>query len=210
MRHACWLHGSEPRGILGKKQGIGAPESYRGGASQTKICPSAWPRASGRLTNQDRRGKARHTPHSSSSPLLLVASRKNQPPEASSLAPTPAAPPLSLRVLTRYQVSTVRTKRNRAVTPLVGRVRERHDEQRPKGWRQERSLEERATSQADNHATRAREGGRKIGMRDAVCRGLPSAAVPLALRMWIPNHPAFLFPWMKWSEVKRSTQLPFL
>jgi hypothetical protein len=23
MRHACWLHGSEPRGILGKKQGIG-------------------------------------------------------------------------------------------------------------------------------------------------------------------------------------------
>jgi len=54
MRHACRRHGSKPRRIVarGNKESVLGAESYRGGAPKTKICPSAWPVASGRPTNQ--------------------------------------------------------------------------------------------------------------------------------------------------------------
>jgi hypothetical protein len=184
----------------------GAPNPTAAARPRTKICPSAWPVASGRPTNQDKRGKARHTPHSSPSPppSSSFPQRKNH------LAQTKQArsPPRPPRLLTRYQVSTARTKRNRAVTLLGGRVRERHDKQRPK---ERRGLWRRGqpASQPAHHGSEREED------RDAVCRGLPSAAVPLALQFWIPNHPAFsllFFSWAKWSrlssQVKRSTQLP--
>jgi hypothetical protein len=78
MRHACWLHGSEPRGYLGKKQGMEAPGILpRRRVRDQDLCVGL--DCSERETNQpappDRRGKARHTPNSSSSPLLLVVSR---------------------------------------------------------------------------------------------------------------------------------------
>lgn len=114
-------------------------------------------------------------------PLLLVASRpqrttsrKQSKASSLSLAPTPAAPRL---FLTLYQVSTARTtKRNRAVTLLAGRVRDRHDEQQPNWmgktgdwgglWRWRRGQ----TSQPATRRERAseRERKRRIGMPFAV------------------------------------------
>ena len=73
----------------GNKESVLRAESYRGGAPRTKICPSSWPVASGRPTNQPGQAKRGNTKQSNKakaqSTLLLVP-----PPPSSSF---PQAPP---------------------------------------------------------------------------------------------------------------------
>jgi hypothetical protein len=170
MRHACWLHGSEPRGYLGKKQGIEAPGILpRRRVRDRDLCVGL--DCSERETNQpappDRRGKARHTPHSSSSPP--PSSSFAQPRRKQALSPRP---PRLLSTAIKYQ-PPVRSE--------TGAVNSRR-------W-----TRTGAPRRAKAKGGGDRRGEVSGGRRGQLASRLPSAAVPLALRFWIPDHAAF-FP----------------
>jgi len=135
MRHACSRHGSKPRRIVAREQGIGPPSRIlprRRAQDQdlSVVLARSEREAKQSEATQSKATRPRRSPHSSSSPLLLLAASLEHhltQPKATSLAPTPAAP------LTN-SLSTARTERGRAETSPLAAYESATTRQGPPRW----------------------------------------------------------------------------
>ena len=197
MRHATpagsMAANLEEESSEGNKESGGHRIQPRRRVQEPRFVRRAWPVASGRPTNQDKRGKARHTPHSSPShPLLLVASRK-EPPRASSLARS--RPHARRASLTRYQsINRPYEAKPGGNSPRWTRTRAPRQvgKQRPKGrrglWRRERKI-----------GMPFAVGSSPLPCRSPYGSGFQTTLPFLSLSL-------FFLPWAKWSRLSSQVK----